>query len=144
MNTDAVTVEITYHAAVAVVWQAITDKDHMRQWFFEPMTDFEPRIGFATQFNVRCDDVDYLHIWKVTDVVPLQRIAYQWQYDGYPGDSTVTWQLTEVPDGTRLQFSHEGISTFPQDNPIFSRESTQAGWNYFLCESLKAYLDRTT
>ena len=35
------------------VWQAITDKDQMRQWFFEEMTDFDPVPGFETQFTVR-------------------------------------------------------------------------------------------
>ncbi len=41
MIADRIVVEQTYGAPIAVVWKAITDKDQMRQWFFEPMTDFE-------------------------------------------------------------------------------------------------------
>ena len=36
MNTDSIVVEQTYNVPIAVVWKAITDKDQMRQWYFEP------------------------------------------------------------------------------------------------------------
>ena len=78
INAEPIVVEQTFNASVAVVWKAITDKDQMRQWFFETMTDFVPEPGFETQFNVRCEDRDYLHVWNVTDVVPEKRIAYDW------------------------------------------------------------------
>ncbi len=142
MNADPIMVEQTYNASIAVVWKAITDKDQMRQWFFETMTDFEPEVGFGTQFNVRVEDQDYPHQWKVTDVVSERRIAYDWRYGGFPGNSSVTWELSETPNGTKLKLTHKGIETFPHDNPIFSRESGQAGWGYFLHESLKAFLER--
>ncbi len=142
MNENPIVVEHTFEAPIGMVWQAITDKDQMRQWFFEPITDFEPEVGFEAQFTVRSNDQNYLHLWKVTDVVPGERITYQWQYGEYAGNSSVTWELSEVPDGTKLKLTHEGIETFPQDNPVFSRESGQAGWDYFLHESLKGFLDR--
>ena len=56
MNADPIVVEQTFNAPMAVVWKAITDKDQMRRWFFKTMTDFEPEIGFETQFNVRSED----------------------------------------------------------------------------------------
>ena len=141
MNTNPIVVEQTFNAPIAVVWKAITDKEQMRQWFFETMTDFKPESGFETQFNVRCEDRDYLHLWKVTDVVAEKRIAYGWRYGGYPGNSTVVWELSETPNGTKLLLTHEGHETFPQDDPVFSRKSGQAGWDYFVCESLKAFLE---
>jgi hypothetical protein len=50
--------------------------------------------------------------------------------------------LSETPQGTNLKLTHVGIETFPQDNPLFSRESGEAGWGYFLHESLKLFLER--
>ena len=50
--------------------------------------------------------------------------------------------VTETPGGTNLKLTHAGHDTFPNDNPIFSRESGEAGWRYFLNESLKAFLER--
>ncbi len=142
MSVESIIVEHELSATPDVVWQAITSGEQMRQWFFEPMTDFQPRVGFETQFNVHCDDVDYLHCWKVTDVVDGERIAYDWRYEGIAGESVVTWELAPSPAGTRLKLTHAGIETFPQDDPIFSRESGQAGWEYFLQDSLPAFLDR--
>ncbi len=142
MNANPIVVEQIFNAPIAVVWRAITDTDQMRQWFFEPITDFEPKVGFETQFNVRCEDQDYPHLWKVTDVVPETRIAYDWWYGGYPGISSVEWELSETPNGTKLKLTHERHETFPQDDPVFSRDSGQAGWEYFLHESLKAFLER--
>ncbi len=141
-TAEPIVVEQIFNAPISVVWKAITDPDQMRRWFFETMTNFEPAVGFQTQFNVRVEDQDYPHQWKVTDVVPEKRIVYDWRYGGYPGDSSVTWELSETPHGTKLTLTHKGIETFPQDDPMFSRESGQAGWGYFLHESLKAFLER--
>lgn len=144
MNTAPIVVEHTFNVPIAVVWKAITDRDQMREWFFEPMTEFEPVVGFETQFNVRCDEQDYLHLWKVTNVVPEKQISYKWRYGGYAGDSTVTWELSETPGGTKLRLTHQGHETFAADNPAFSRESGQAGWDYFLHQSLPAFLGLPT
>jgi len=94
---------------------------------------------FATAFF---EDRDYLHLWKVTHVTPGKRITYSWRYGGYPGESSVTWDLSETAEGTKLRLVHEGIETFPQDNPIFSREAGQAGWTYFVSRSLAEFLGR--
>ena len=141
MNADPIVVEQTYKAPIATVWQAITDKDQMCQWFFEPINAFKPEVGFETEFNVECEGQVFPHQWKVTEVVPEQKIAYSWSYGGIPGDSTVHWELSETADGTKLSFTHEVTESFPQDNPIFSRESGIAGWEYFINQSLKNFLE---
>jgi uncharacterized protein YndB with AHSA1/START domain len=141
-DTDPIVVEQIYPTSIAAVWKAITDKDQMRQWFFEPMTEFQPEPGFETEFNVHHEGRDYLHQWRITDVVPEEKIVYNWKYGGYPGDSTVVWELSETPDGTKLVLTHQTHEPFSQDDPVFSRESGVAGWNYFIRESLKAFLER--
>lgn len=129
MNTDSnpIVVEQTFNVPIGVVWKAISDVDQMRRWFFGTITNFVPEPGFRTQFNVRAEDQDYLHMWKVTEVIPERKLSYSWQYGGYPGDSLVTWELLEISGGAKLTLTHEGIETFPQDNPIFTREACQEG-----------------
>jgi uncharacterized protein YndB with AHSA1/START domain len=139
-SAEPIVVEQTYSAPVSVVWKAITDPDQMRKWFFEPMADFRPEVGFATEFDVLFDGQVYTHQWKVTDVVPGRKISYSWRYGGLSGDASVTWELCETVNGTKLRLTAEGHETFPQDNPAFRRESCQAGWDYFVRESLTAYL----
>jgi len=144
MNGEAsgpIVVEQTFDSPVAAVWRAITDDDRMRRWFFEPIEEFEPREGFETRFTVTADDREFEHLWKVIDVIPGKRIAYEWQYAGIPGSSIVTWELSEAPEGTRLKLTHSGVETFPRDDPVFSREQGLAGWRYFIQESLRRYLE---
>ena len=142
MSTDSpVVVEQIYDAPASVVWQAITNRDQMVQWFFEPISEFDASVGFETGFDIEHEGQIYPHRWKVTEVIPQKKIAYEWRYGGIPGDSKVSWELSETPNGTKLTLTHSVVEPFPQDNPVFSRESGQAGWNYFICESLKTFLD---
>ncbi len=137
---EPIVVEHIYEAPVSAVWEAITDSEKMRRWYFAEMTDFKPEVGFETEFSIHVQGQHFVHLWKVTEVLPEQKISYQWLYRGYDGDSSVTWELSEVPGGTKLRLIARGIETFPQDNPCFTRESCRAGWEYFLHERLAAFL----
>ena len=55
-KAEPIVVEQAFHAPVEVVWNAITDKIQMRQWFFETINDFDPVPGSETQFNVRVQE----------------------------------------------------------------------------------------
>jgi len=136
-----VVIEETLKAPPEKVWKAITNTDQMRQWFFEAIPDFKPEPGFNTSFNVRAENADYLHLWTVTEVVPQKKVVYRWRYGGVPGDSSVTWELAGTPAGTKLRLTHSGTESFPQDNPVFRRESCQGGWEYFIRDRLKNYLE---
>jgi uncharacterized protein YndB with AHSA1/START domain len=84
-----IVVEQTFDATIDAVWKAITEIDRMRQWYFDNIPSFRPEVGFATQFSVTSDGRDFLHMWRVTEVVPLQKIAYDWRYGNFPGDGFV-------------------------------------------------------
>jgi uncharacterized protein YndB with AHSA1/START domain len=134
-------VEQTYHTSVDKVWSAITDPEQMRKWFFPTMNAFEAKVGFETQFNVQSHENAYLHIWRVTEVQPRSKIIYNWKYGGYSGNSYVIWELAVENNLTRLKLTHEGIETFPQHIPDFTRESCIAGWRFFLSQRLKEFLE---
>ncbi len=140
-ETRPIVVEETYAVGAAVLWRAITETEAMRQWFFEPLESFRPEVGFETKFVVQSQGKDWLHLWKVREVVPFQRLAYTFNYAGYEGDALVTWVLSECPGSTKLTLTHTGIETFPQDEPAFAREMGVAGWTYFLTDSLKKFLE---
>lgn len=140
LNPPPIVIEQNYPTSVENVWNAITKPDLMRIWYFEAIPQFEPRVGFETEFNVHCEGRDFLHQWQVTDVAPSHRIAYRWTYAGYPGDSIVNWDLAEIAEGTQLVFKQEFLEPFPLDDPIFSRESGEEGWSYLVRESLNSFL----
>jgi uncharacterized protein YndB with AHSA1/START domain len=138
----AVIVERTFDAPVATVWKAITDKDQMKQWFFETLDSFKAEVGFQTIVTVRHNEKVYPHVWNVVEVVPEKKLAFEWSYTNYQGNSLVTMELFEEKNKTRLRLTHDGLDTFPQDDPDFARTSFNAGWNALIGERLKEFLGK--
>ena len=137
LTTDEpIIVEQFMNTSIQNAWDAITNIEQMKQWYFGDIEYFEPEVGFKTQFVVHVEDRKYTHLWKVTEVVPHQKIAYTWKYEEHPGDSFVTFELLEEKNVVKIKLSHEVLESFPADIPEFSRESGIQGWNYFICKSL--------
>ena len=141
-NEEPIIVEQTFNTSVDIVWNSITEIDKMRQWYFENIPSFKPEVGFEIRFNVQSQDRNFLHIWKVTEVVPLKMIAYNWKYENYPGDSLVKFELFEENNSTKLRLTHQVLEDFPDDIPEFKRDSGVEGWTFFIRKSLKKYLEK--
>ena len=136
-----IVVEQTLNADVETVWKSITEIDRMRQWYFDNIPSFKPQVGFETQFMVSSHGRDFPHRWKVTEVVPNKKIAYDWSFENYAGDSFVEFELFEQGSSTRLRLTCTVREDFPEDIPEFQGESCAAGWEYFIQKSLREYLD---
>lgn len=135
------TIERTYNAPIDKVWKAITDINEMKKWYF-PLTEFKPVVGFEFSFEKYIEErkKTFVHLFKVTEVIPGKKIAYTWRYEGFDGDSVVTWELFPEGDKTRLKLSHEGIETFPRI-PDFAKKNFEEGWTYIIGKSLMNYLE---
>ena len=123
-----VIIEQTFHASIDKVWAAITQVNKMRQWFFNNIDSFVSEVGFKTQFNVKSGTRDFLPLWELTEIIPGQKIVYNWRYGGYPGDSFVTIELFEQIDGVKLRLTHQGVESFPAGIREFTRQSCMEGW----------------
>lgn len=142
IKNQPVLVERVFDAPINTVWQAITDKDHMQQWYFI-LDEFKPEMGFQFTFSGRGQQgEEYLHLCTITDLMEPNRLQYSWKYKNHPGYSLVTFELFETGNQTRLILSHHGLETFPQDKPDFSRNSFKEGWNEIINNSLKGFLEK--
>src|SRR5678816_3857573 len=115
MKTEPFIIERIYNAPIAAVWNAITDREQMKQWYFD-LDAFTPEVGFEFQFygeGSQCEK--YKHLCKITEVVTRKKLAYSWRYEGYEGNSMVTFELFDEGGKTRLKLTHEGLETFPSD-----------------------------
>jgi uncharacterized protein YndB with AHSA1/START domain len=137
--TEAVVIERTFNAAVARVWEALTDADEMRVWYFD-LKEFKPEVGFEFEFTVEHEGTRYHHLCKITEVIPQKKIAYTWRYAGEEGDSLVTFELFADGDKTRLKLTHEGLETFPK-LPTYARTNFEKGWTEIIGSSLKQYVE---
>lgn len=129
-----------FNRPISEVWSAISEPEKMQKWFFDTIESFKPETGFETSFNVKTPNAEFLHLWKLTEVVPEKKIVYDWRYKDYAGRSIVTFELFEIENQTLLRVTHINPEPYNPDIIEFRRESCQGGWDYFIKESLKNYL----
>ena len=141
MNNTPFVLERTIHAPIEKVWKAITDKHEMKQWYFD-LAEFKAEIGFEFQFLAGSEEKKYFHLCKITEVVVGKKLSYGWRYDGYEGNSNVTFELFEEGNNTRVKLTHTGLETFPKDKPDFAKESFAVGWTYIIGTSLKEFVEK--
>ena len=141
MKAEPFVIERTFNATVSKVWKAITDKDDMKKWYFD-LAEFRLEVGFEFQFEAGKDpDCKYLHLCKITEVIPNKKLTYSWRYDGYAGNSFVTFELFPEGDKTKLKLTHAGLETFPADAEDLKKKNFAEGWTQIIGTSLKEYLE---
>jgi uncharacterized protein YndB with AHSA1/START domain len=141
MSDSPFVIERTYDAPITTVWKAVTDRNEMKKWYFD-LAEFNAEVGFEFQFLGGPDEKKYLHLCKVTEVIPGRKITYSWRYDGYEGNSFVTFELFDENPKTRLRLTHKGLETFPNDNADFAKTNFAEGWTYIVGTSLKSFLEQ--
>jgi len=88
MENGQIILQRTYDVPPEQVWEAITGPDQMEEWHLS------------------------IDVWKVTEVVPGERISYEWRYQGFPGNSRITFELIPDGDATRITVTHKPINLF--------------------------------
>lgn len=141
MKQEPIVVERILNASSDKVWKAITDKEDMKQWYFD-IAKFKPELGFEFTFEGRKDDKVYVHLCKITEVVPGKKLKYSWRYKDADGISFVTFELFPEGNKTRLKLTHEGLGSFPQSDPDYARENFVEGWNYIIGKSIVEFFEK--
>lgn len=140
MKKDTIVIERTFNAPVERVWKAITDKEEMKHWYFD-LSEFRPETGFEFSFKGGREEKIYIHLCKITEVIPFKKISYSWRYEGYEGNSLVIFELFGEGDKTRLRLTHEGLESFPETNPDLAKENFREGWNHIIGKSLEEHIE---
>lgn len=140
ISTDTpIIIERTFNLSPEKVWNAITDNNEMKKWYFD-LKAFKPEVGFEFKFEGGTETNKYLHLCRITEVIPNKKLSHSWRYDGYEGNSFVTFELFAEGDKTKLKLTHSGLETFPP-NPDFAKQNFVEGWNHIIGKSLKEYLE---
>jgi uncharacterized protein YndB with AHSA1/START domain len=142
MNNEPFIIERTFNAPAAKVWKAITNKNEMKHWYFD-VSDFRPEVGFEFHFYGGDENNKYLHLCKITEVVPGKKLSYTWRYDNIEGVSHLTFELFDEGNKTRLRLTHAGLETFKTNDPNFAKESFAAGWTEIIGTMLKEFVERS-
>lgn len=136
---QSVIVERVFNAPVMKVWNAITDRDQMKQWYFD-IKAFRAEVGFKFDFEGGDGTTTYRHLCEITEVIQNQKLTYSWRYANEEGISFVTFELfEEAANKTRLKLTHTGLESFPK-KPEFARKNFEQGWTEIIGKSLPAFL----
>lgn len=135
-----IVIEKLLDAPVERVWKAITDKDDMKQWYFD-IAEFKPEVGFEFQFEGQNEGRVYVHLCRITEVIARKKLTYSWRYKGHEGNSFVTFELSEESGKTKIKLTHAGLETFP---PLadFAKENFVAGWTELIGSLLPAFVEK--
>jgi uncharacterized protein YndB with AHSA1/START domain len=142
MNSEPIVVTEKLKATVAKVWNAITDKNMMKHWYFD-IEEFKPEPGFEFHFTGG-EEVKYLHLCQITEVIPQKKLSYTWSYDGQDAETLVTFNLKEDGKHTLIELVHEGVEKLSPYGADFARENFIKGWNYIIGTSLKEVVETIT
>lgn len=136
-------IERTINAPVSLVWKAISDREMMKNWYFD-LVEFLPVIGFEFSFTGGpAEDRQYVHLCRVNELKDGQKLGYSWNYQGYEGGSQVSFELSEAGHGkTHIKLIHAGLETFPASNEDFARSNFEAGWGDLIGRSLPEFLEK--
>lgn len=141
MNEPLV-LEQAFNTSIEHVWSAITSFNEMKEWYFPMLESFEPVLGFETKFKVENKGIEYLHVWKVDEVVPLKKISYEWKFGGYPGNSLLSFELYAQNSKTLLILMHSNLESFRGDiYHDLSKENFRLGWQQIIGKNLVNYLE---
>lgn len=141
-SAKPIIVEQIFNLPVRIVWDSITKVEQMKLWFFNNIPSFEPAVGFQTRFSVQSGNRTFTHIWRIIEVSKYKTIKYHWSYEEYEGEGFVTFDLIDHGASTILRLINEGLESFPKNIPEFTRESCETGWQFFIKNSLKDFLQK--
>jgi len=130
--------EFDYNVPIGKVWQALTDVDKMKEWYFPQLQKFEAIVGYKFQFDDNSSE--YQKEWVVTKVKDDRTLAHNWAYKGYPGSSEVIFDLFADENKTRLRVTQTDLESFP-NHPYFKTERFEWGWDNLLGQNLRHLLE---
>jgi uncharacterized protein YndB with AHSA1/START domain len=141
MNNPIV-VEAKYHASPEKVWRAITDKEQMKQWYFD-IPDFDLKSNSIFNFYEPGSEKKFHHRCTIKEIVPNRKFQHTWTYPNrIKGESLVTWEMAQAGEYTSVTLTHEGIENFAEAGNDFARENFVGGWNEIVGRLLKEFLER--
>ena len=137
-------IEKNYTAPIDLVWQAITDRAMMKEWYFDFAEDFKLEPGAVFEWKAGdTENNQWLHRGKMLEIITNQKLVHTWEYPGYSGTSTLSWNLLKIDDSTtNVTLIHEFSIPFDSTVAALKKENFEMGWNHILNISLQDYLNQ--
>ncbi len=142
MRAETIHIERTYPISAEKLWKALTDKQTMKDWFFE-IPNFSTEEGAEFEFYKSNTAGQQLHQCQVIETKAPEIFKFTWRHPKQSeGTSIITWRLIPRRGATTLHLTHEGLENFKDAGENFSQDKFESGWEKLLGESLNKFLER--
>lgn len=143
--TDKIEKTTILKAPLAKVWNAIGDSAAFGAWFGMtlegPFVEGQMVVGAIAKTQVDDEIAKHQEPYVgvrcelyVEHVVPLKRLTFRWHPGAEPDTgadaptTTVNFELTEVPGGTRLTITEAGFDALPPERRAKAFADNEGGW----------------
>jgi len=126
---DTITKTVFFATKPDTVWQYLTQKDKLKQWFHPAEND----LVVGKEYALIKEDkpgADRLCWGEVLSMSPPHSMVWTFTVGPLNGVmTTVTWTLEEFDTGTRLTLVHEGLSDAMEGSVLGLISALDAGWD---------------
>lgn len=130
MSNDSIVKTIVLNASPETVWEYLTDKDKLGEWFHpakESLTNGKPYALVDDNTSASPNDVCWGEVKAMTAPTMLQ---YTFTVKPLGGAmTTVTWELEAAHGGTKLTMTHDGVGTAAGDAALGLLSALDKGWD---------------
>ena len=128
---------IFYGIAIETLWQAITDREQLEDWFME--NNFEGRENAAFEFlDNPGEKWKGIFYGEIISYQPTINMAYSWSHKKLKHTTYVWWKLESQGVNTLLEIEHSGFKGLSDYLTSFSYSRF---WNYKL-KKLLSYVTK--
>jgi uncharacterized protein YndB with AHSA1/START domain len=144
-STDRIEKTMVLRAPRSKVWRALTDPAQFSEWFGARLKDaFDP--GARVRGPVTSPGYEHLTMDITIDRVEPERLfSWRWHPGGDPDidpsepTTLVVFELSEVPEGTRLTVTETGFDRIPPSRRGKAYRENDEGWTGQM-EAIRKYL----
>ena len=122
---DTITIEKIIKHPIHLVWNAITNEEELSTWFIK--ADFKAEKGY--QYTFTSTEEGCVPITGEVKSADPYTLIYTWIEENKSVETTVTWILETIPEGTKLYLEHSGISNYGSETVVTMFERFNGGWH---------------
>jgi uncharacterized protein YndB with AHSA1/START domain len=132
------------HATPDRVWQEFSSFDRLAAWFGRGhrLDVYEPRPGGRVLLSVEMEGAKRAYGGPILVFEPGRELTFSnnWETDGWPVPTLLTFRLTPLYDGCHVELFHHGFERLGGD-AAGELQGYEAGWHSRHLEALKAIVE---
>jgi len=127
------------------VWREFGSFEKLAAWFGRghELEAYEPRMGGEVRLSVTIDGVVRPFGGTILVLDPARELSFSnnWEEDGWPVPTLITFRLSPLYDACHVELFHHGFERLGRD-AAEELQGYEAGWSAHHLEALKAIVER--